>query len=137
MQFAREQETNAASFDARRRQGVATYLEARRREMAATGVNPTVLVYETAAPAPITGTNTLNQPGIINQPYATSYPTPTYRPYYNQQAQQPLGYNQYSNGYAPPINNGNQNLAPPTTLRQFGQQLPGILINQGTRSIGR
>ena len=127
LQFAREQEANAASFDARRRQGVATYLEARRREMAANGINPTVLVYETAAPiSPTTNPN----PSVVNQPYATTYPTATYRPYYNQQAQQPLGYNQYSTGYTPPVSTGTQTFAP-TTLRQFGQQLPGVLINQG------
>ncbi len=135
VQFAREQEANSAAFDARRRQGVATYLEARRREMAANGVNPTVMVYESAPTSPpmngINGAQPAN-----NQPYATGYPTPTYRPYYNPQAQQPLSYNQYSNGYVPPATDPNQP-APPTTLRQFGQQLPGMLINQGVRGLGQ
>ena len=136
VQFARDQEANAAAFDARRRQGVATYLEARRREMAANGVNPTVMVYESAPMAPpMNGVNGA-QPNNANQPYATGYPTPTYRPYYNPQSQQPLNYNQYSNGYVPPTANPNQ-VAPPTTLRQFGQQLPGMLINQGVRGFGQ
>ena len=142
VQFAREQETNAAAFDAKRRQGVATYLESRRREMAANGNNPTVLVYETpAAPVNATATTVPAQPGVVNQPYnpAAGYPTPTYRPYYNPQAQQALGYNQYSNGYTPPANaapvNGVQ--PAPTTLRQYGQQLPGVLLNEGARAIGR
>ena len=131
VQFAREQEANAAAFDARRRQGVSTYLEARRREMAATGVNPTVMVYEST---PVAQTSPNVHPA---QPYATNYPTPTYRPYYNPQAQQPYSYNQYSNGYVPPTANANQPMAPPTTLRQFGQQLPSVLLNQGGRAIGR
>ena len=133
VQFAREQETNAAAFDAKRRQGVATYLEARRREMAANGVNPTVLVYET--PAPIPTTTTVGQP-VTNQPYSTTYPTATYRPYYNPQAQQALGYNQYSNGYTPATTAGAQTAAP-MTLRQYGQQLPGVIMNQGFRPLGR
>ncbi len=132
VKFAREQEANAAGFDARRRQGVSTYLDARRREMAANGVNPTVMVYESA---PMNNGINGAQPAP-NQPYATSYPTATYRPYYNPQAQQPLSYNQYSNGYVPPTTNPNQP-APPTTLRQFGQQLPGMLLNQGGRGLGR
>lgn len=136
VQFAREQEANSVAFDARRRQGVATYLESRRREMAATGVNPTLMVYESAS-APVTTTNE-GQPTVVNQPSATAYPTPTYRPYYNPQAQQPYSYNQYSNGYVPPVNNANGNQqTPPTTLRQLGQQLPGVLLNQGVRSFSQ
>ena len=132
LQFAREQEANAATFDAQRRQGVATYLEARRREMAATGINPTLLTYSTgpaAAPTPVPG-----QVGTT-QPIGASYPTPTYQPYYNQQAQQPYGYNQYSNGLTPAPTLGTQ--AAPVTLRSYGQQLPGVIINQGVRSFGR
>lgn len=132
--FAREQETNAAAFDARRRQGVSTYLEARRREMAATGVNPTLLVYETYPTTIVPPPNSPTATG--NQPYASGYPTPTYRPYYNTQSQQPYGYNQYSTGYVPPTTNTNQAVAP-TTLRQLGQQLPGAIFNQGARTIGR
>ena len=144
VQFAREQETNSATFDARRRQGVATYLESRRREMTLHGINPTVLVYEPSA-APTTvpagvgpnGVQVNSQATTVVQPYATAYPTPSYRPYYNQQAQQPLGYNQYSNGYTPTTGgNGAQTVAP-TTLRQYGQQLPGVILNQGTSLIGR
>lgn len=139
VQFARDQEANAATFDARRRQGVATYLESRRREMTLHGVNPTVLVYD--APNPPTAAAP-GQPAFAGQPaaqpYGATYPTPTYRPYYNPQAQQPLGYNQYSNGYTPPAPAaGGTRAAAPTTLRQYGQQLPGVLINEGTRALGR
>ena len=124
LQFAREQETNAAAFDARRSQGVSTYLEARRREMAANGVIPTLRVYET--PTMPTPTTTAGQPATPT--YGSAYPTPTYRPYYNQQANQPYSYNQFSNGYVPPTTTGTTTSAP-TTLRQFGQQLPGVLLN--------
>lgn len=140
LQFAREQETGAAAFDAQRRQGVATYLDARRREMSATGVNPTVMVYETPGTM---GTPVAPGTTVVNGPVTTStaYPTPNYRPYYNAQANQPYSYNQYSNGYLPPRlpagNNASGVATPaPTTLRQYGQQLPGVLINQGVRTIG-
>ena len=137
LQFARDQEANSASFDTRRRQGVMTYLEARRREMAANGVNPTVMVYESPATSLVTTT-----PGqvVSTQPTSNVYPTPSYRPYYNQQAQQPYGYNQYSSGFTPTANSGSVNglgtqVAQPTTLRQYGQQLPGVLMNQGATII--
>ncbi len=146
VQFAREQEANAPTFDAQRRRGVATYLDARRREMAQNGVNPTVLVYET--PTPLPSTLPAAQPPQRTQPTPITagqprpgqaptyaYPTPTYRPYYNPQGQQPYGYNQYSDGYAPPAANAAQ--APPTTLRQFGQQLPGLLLNDAARGLNR
>ena len=141
VQFAREQETNAAAFDARRRQGVSTYLDARRREMAQAGVNPTVMVYESAPTMTTTATYPPQQPGVAAaQPYGANYPTPTYRPYYNQQAQQPYSYNQYSNGYTPATPTTAANGTPaaaPVTLRQYGQQLPGVIINQGVQSLGR
>ena len=138
VQFARDQEANAASFDAQRKRGVATYLQARRREIATNGANPTVLTYETPAPAtyaaqqPNAGQRTevvtpaSPQPGY---PQA-AYPQPTYRNYSNPQGQ-PLQYNQYSNGYLPPATP--DPATPPTTLRQFGQQLPGLLLNEATR----
>ena len=59
------------------------------------------------------------------QPPATYYPTPVYQPFYSPQGQ-PLTYQQYSNGYLPP----NPSTAPPMTLRQYSQQLPGMLMNQ-------
>ncbi len=134
VQFARDQEANAPAFDAQRRQGVATYLDARRREMAQNGVNPTIQVYETSnvAPRPIA------QPGRDQfqpaQQAAPGFnaPTQTYRQFYNPQTQQAYGYNQYSNGYVPPANNApaNGQAAPPTTLRQLGQQLPGLLLDE-------
>lgn len=141
VQFARDQEANAAAFDAQRSRGVATYLAARRSEIAANGANPTVQVYE--SPAPSQAITYAPQSGVVQQPaqvqpgqvqpaYAQSaYPQPTYRPYYNAQQAQPLQYNQYSNGYVPPANSNQA--APPTTLRQFGQQLPGLLLNEVKR----
>ena len=110
---------------------MATYLDARRREFAQNGINPTIQVYDTTtAPQP-------TQPTSAPQPY----PTATYRPYYSQPGQgqgQPLTYQQYANGYTPPAAPANQpngaaNPPAPTTLRQFGQQLPGVLMNEITR----
>lgn len=143
VQFARDQEANSRTFDAQRRNGVATYLDSRRREMATNGVNPTVLVYETPTPLPSTlpvpqppdrvtpGAPRATQPGAF-QP-ANAYPTPTYRPYANTEGQ-PYNYNQYQNAYSPAAA---PNQAPPTTLRQFGQQLPGVLLNEATRGTTR
>ena len=131
VQFARDQETNAATFDGQRRQAVSTYLDSRRREMAANGVNPSVVVYESTP-------NTNPQP---NGTSAASYPTRTYRPLYNPQAQQPYSYNQYQNAYAPPAAvpagaAATNPTAQPTTLREYGRQLPGLLINEGVRALG-
>ena len=142
VQFARDQEANAPAFDAQRRRGVATYLEARRREIATHGANPTVQVYETPAYAPrpargieAPGTAANAQPAYPQPAYAQ----PVYRTYTDAQGQ-PLQYNQYSNGYVPPTApanapaNANPNqAAPPTTLRQLGQQLPGAFLNDALR----
>lgn len=149
VQFAREQEAGAAAFDAQRRQGVNTYLDARRREMIATGVNPTVMVYETpagtvttttTAPTLANGVPVANGTTVVNGPVTTNpaYPTASYRPYYNAQANQPYSYNQYSSGYLPATSTGavTGSTVAPTTLRQYGQQLPGVLMNQGVRTIG-
>ncbi len=136
VQFARDQEANAATFDAQRRQGVATYLDARRREMATYGVNPTVQVYEPAAPTTTVAAAPAQPVAVANPNYGPNYPTQSYRPLYNQQAQQPYSYNQYANGYTPNNTAGTQTAAP-TTLRQYGQQLPGVLINQGLRNFPR
>ena len=132
VQFARDQETNSATFDAQRRQAVGTYLDSRRREMAATGVNPSVVVYE-PSPSLNSGPNDASTAG---------YPTRTYRPLYNPQAQQPYSYNQYQNSYAPPAAApagaaATNPTAQPTTLREYGRQLPGLLINEGVRALGR
>ena len=137
VQFARDQEANAATFDAQRRQGVATYLDARRREMAMFGVNPTVQVYETPTPAATIQPAQAQPVGQVTQTYGQVYPTQAYRPLYNQQAQQPYSYNQYANGYTPVTATGGAQPVAPTTLRQFGQQLPGVLINQGVRNFPR
>jgi len=109
--------------------------------MATNGVNPTLLVYEAPAPAPAPAANSAPIGGAVAaapaqpiQAQGQPYPTPTYRPYYNNQAQQPYGYGQYSNGYAPPINQG---AAQPTTLRQLGQQMPGAIFNQIGGGSGR
>jgi hypothetical protein len=83
------------------------------------------------------------QPGVIPQPAMAqpTYPRPVYRPYYNASQGQPLQYNQYSSGYVPPGYSGQPGfsgqVAPPTTLRQMGQQLPGVLINEATRGLGQ
>ncbi len=65
VQFAKEQEANAANFDAQRRRGVAAYLAARRAEMATNGVNPTLLVYEAPAPAPVPAANSAPIGGAV------------------------------------------------------------------------
>ena len=132
VQFARDQVTNSATFDAQRRQAVGTYLDSRRREMATNGVNPSVVVYE-ASQSTITQSNGTTTAG---------YPTRTYRPLYNAQAQQPYSYNQYQNAYSSPAvapagATATNPTAAPTTLREFGRQLPGVIINEGVRALGQ
>ncbi len=138
VQFAKDQAANAPTFDAGRKQGVNAYLNARRREMAANGIHPTLLVYESqanpaaAAPAAVAPANPAQVGQLHPQALPQAAPAATYRPYYNPQSQQSYGYNQYSNSYSPPAAQATQGgqAVQPTTLRQLGQQVPGVLFNE-------
>ena len=135
-QFARDQESNANQFSDRRRQAVGTYLDARRREMAQSGPNPTVEVYSTPVAPSATAGNQVVQPApVAGQPGvaattvmpAQAYPYAVYQPFAPTQGS-PYTYQQYSNAYAPGTWAGQ-----PTTMRQYAQQLPQVLMNQATR----
>ena len=143
VQFAREQEAGARQFDQARKAAAQTYIAARRREMAQSGINPTVQVY-TAAPQPQPPARELPEqdqapapnPAGVPQPAPTVQPNsgysyPVYQPFNTPQGQ-PYTYQQYQQSYLPP---GAQNpqAPPPMTLRQLSRQLPGAILNDVTR----
>jgi len=138
-QFARDQEANADQFNASRRQVTTSYLDARRREMSQSPQpTPTVRVYSGANPG---GPAAASQPGQPSYPYGY----PVYQPYTTPEGQ-PYTYQQYQNGYFPPnqtnpVGSANntqlqqQQQQQPMTLRQYTQQLPGVLGNEAVRRI--
>jgi len=148
-QFAREHETNLERFDKNRDLATQTYLEARRRDLAATDYTPSVRVdtpplpdrpMPEPAPAPpvtaqpATTTVPVDPPTVnpaLPNTVATDvsnfgtrqiYTSPfsTYQPYYVPQGA-PYTYNQYSSSYYTP---GYYNApgAQPMTLQRYIQQ---------------
>jgi len=101
--FAREQKADAAHWDQVRKKAASSYIEVRKRELAASGFNPTVQAYSPAT-TPAAPTTPATPPAAVatdsapaSQP-AVTYPTPVYQPYYIQGAQ-PYTYQQYAGGY--------------------------------------
>jgi len=78
--FAREQKAGAAQWDQARRDGVSSYIEVRKSELAASGFNPTVQTNSPSTPptppAAVAATNS----APASQPAVTQYPV--YQPYY-------------------------------------------------------
>jgi len=78
--FAREQKAGAAQWDQARRDGVSSYIEVRKSELAASGFNPTVQTNSPSTPptppADVAATNS----APASQPAVTQYPV--YQPYY-------------------------------------------------------
>jgi hypothetical protein len=146
-QFARDQEANAEKFDQTRGQATTTYLEARRRDLAATNYSPAVPVY---GPLVMTTTSTTPVPRALVPPtdtapavtpatagtvstdtanYGTSqlysYSYPRYQSFY---ATLPYTYQQYSNAYYPSSYYNNP-AAQPVTLQRYVQQFPRAMMN--------
>jgi len=97
VQFAREQQADAAHWDQARKKAASSYIEVRKGELAASGFNPTVQVYSPPTPptrpAAVAATNS----APVSQPTQT-YQYPVYQPYYVEGAQ-PYTYQQYAGGY--------------------------------------
>ena len=95
--FAREQKADAAHWDQVRKKAASSYIEVRKRELAASGFNPTVQTYSPPTPptppAAVAATNS----APVSQPTQT-YQYPVYQPYYVEGAQ-PYTYQQYAGGY--------------------------------------
>ena len=130
VQLARDQETNAADFDDNRMQGVRTYLDARRREVAATGYAPTIRIFKTATLPPDDSRSDLDDPAPISRqakPVSRTVSYPTYQPYSPSQGK-PVTYQQYSDSFAPPPAKS-ASPTPTTTLRGLADELPGAFLN--------
>jgi len=106
VQFARDQEAGSARFDETRRRGVGSYLAARRRELAASGMSPTLRVYASPSAVPTQGGN------------APAPPAPTYQPYVPVQGR-PYTYRQYSESTLPSVSTTAANVTP-----RLGQSNP-------------
>jgi len=95
--FAREQKADAAHWDQARKKAASSYIGVRKRELAASGFNPTVQTYSPPThptpPAAVAETNS----APVSQPTQT-YQYPVYQPYYVEGAQ-PYTYQQYAGGY--------------------------------------
>jgi len=115
VQFAQDQSSNSKMLDQSRTQATQTYLDARRRDLAATNYTPSVRVM--APPVP---SRTLPQPAgaaVANQQQATAVVPPGtatimtgapvfsnygYRPLYSSTTTTPYTFQQYSSAYYPP-----------------------------------
>ena len=102
VKFARDQEANAERFENVRDRATRIYLDARRRDLAATRYTPTVRVYSPVTaiqPAAVTvATET-----VSTDPFGVRqfYPAPIYQPYYMPQ-ERLYTYDQYRDAYYPP-----------------------------------
>ena len=94
-------------FDEAKRRGVSSYLAARRRELAASGMSPTLRVYASPSAGPYQSGTT---PAI---------PTPTYQPYAPAPGQ-PYTYRQFSESSLPSVSS--------TLDPRVLQYKPGILL---------
>jgi hypothetical protein len=125
VRFAKDQEAHAAEFDQARQNAARTYIESRRREIADSGMMPTVQVYaaQRIAAAPAPGTSP-NPPAAVPAAVPPAYPVPVYQPFAPVQGQ-PYTYNQYARSYMPP----NAQAVPPMTVRRSALELPNVLNN--------
>jgi len=77
VQFAQDQENDSEKFNAARAQGAAAYLDARRRDLAATNYTPTLRVYGTPIPFPFTRAASTTPATTVVPTPAAAAPTPT------------------------------------------------------------
>jgi len=135
VQFARDQQAGKDQFEKTRDQATQAYLDARRRDLAATNYTPSVRVTEpplptrtmpAAAPAvpgqpPVAGaTVPAGTPTVVNP--MPGYSTYTYRPLYSTTATSPYTFQQYSSAYYPP-NYYVPGTAPISAQRYFQQSV--------------
>lgn len=102
VQFAKDQEAHGTAFEAARDQATRAYLDARRRDLAATRYTPTVRVYSPVTaiqPAAVTAATET----VSTDPFGVRqfYPAPIYQPYYMPQ-ERLYTYDEYRDAYYPP-----------------------------------
>jgi len=78
--FAREQKAGAAQWDQARRDGVSSYIEVRKSELAASGFNPTVQTNSPSTPPTPPAAVAATSSAPASQPAVIQYPV--YQPYY-------------------------------------------------------
>lgn len=134
VKFARDQEANAERFENARDRATRIYLDARRRDLAATRYTPTVRVYSPVTaiqPAAVTAATET----VSTDPFGVRqfYPAPIYQPYYMPQ-ERLYTYDEYRDAYYPPsyytVPNGQ-----PITVQRYIQQYPEATLNPVERQI--
>ena len=154
VQFARDQEANGAAFEKSRDQATQTYLDARRRDLAATNYTPTLRVFTPPPQMPISPVSAQNglaanatadpNPAFTNAKAATLatanmgtrqlYGTPVYQPYTLPQGT-PYTFQQYSSSYYPPNYYGAG--AAPVTIQRYNQSVNPLLNPLGNSPVSR
>lgn len=125
VQFARDQEAGAARFDQSRRNAVPAYITARRRELAATNLMPTVQVFAGPAGAVVNVQN-LPRPRVPSRELPVpAYGYPTYQPFASAEGA-PYTYNQYLQGYT--YQNPAADAANSVTTPRRGSLGPGAAV---------
>jgi hypothetical protein len=125
VQFARDQEAGAARFDESRKRAVPAYIAARRRELAATNLMPTVQVY--SGPGGV-GVNVQNlpRPRVPSRELPIpAYGYPSYQPFATAEGA-PYTYNQYLQGYT--YQNPAADAANIVTTPRRGSLFPGAAV---------
>jgi len=147
VQFAKDQEAGQNQFETQRDRATQTYLDARRRDLAATGYAPMVRIdapsfsattvptadttakvanvpvpADIAPPAtPPAATAPPDQQGVVTNRHVGVQqfygPYPTYQPYWTNTTAAPYTYQQYSSAYYPPNVNANTAIEPMTVQR--------------------
>lgn len=153
VQFAKDQEAHGAAFEAARDQATRAYLDARRRDLAATNYTPAVRVFTPPAPMPINPVSAENGPAAnatadpnpaVTPPLTDRtanfgvrqiYSAPVYQPYTLPQGA-PYTFQQYSNS-SYPSNTYGPGTAPPMTMQRYlmnSVAYPGIdrILNRTT-----
>jgi len=149
MLFARDQETGVGDFEAARRRAAQTYLEARRRDLAATEFDPSIRMYSPTSdlPTPPVPRATTPTPGRTPAPAEDTGPPiagqkPTTAPRIGQPLDDLVGTNSATTsarGPAPRDNVGASSNAPATTPDSPPQGTtriaPGTRLNAGVPAV--
>ncbi len=138
VQFARDQEANSQQFDDARRQSSRSYLDARRREVAASGFAPTIRDDSAAQASALSdpADDPADDPAAPRRRAQAPRPSsgPAYRPYSSPKGPA-VTYGDYADSYAPPPR-GTPGQQQPMTLRGLAAELPDVLLNEARRGRG-
>jgi hypothetical protein len=127
VQFARDQASNQNQLETSRTQATSTYLDARRRDLAANNYTPSVRLASpavTSQPVAANAAAPAAVPGGVNGRASSVAGSPvyTYRPLYTPSTTTPYTFRQYSSSYYPP-NYYSAGTAPMSAQRYLQQSL--------------